>query len=166
MLAKWKPGNLSSQDSGTEMLCSLLPSSVSGLPFPALLIVSTNMYHVPKWEPQGAVHTGLALRGPLLLGSKQTHSSSGLVTKGCLGQAELVTLELHLRDQEELGPQKGGGRVSLQGGKGPGWDKSGSRMDWKPPGLATSMAGLPQSGWGSGRGGQALAGQVWGSGRG
>lgn len=64
--------------------------SVSGLPFPAPLIVSTHMCHVPEWEAQGAVHTGPALRGPPLVGSKQAHGSSGLVTKGCPGQRQIL----------------------------------------------------------------------------
>lgn len=46
----------------------------------ALPIVSTNMCHVPLWETQGAIRPGPALRGPPPVGSKQTHSSSGLVT--------------------------------------------------------------------------------------
>lgn len=127
----------------------------------ALLIVSTNMCHVPPCEAQGAVHPGPALRGPPPVGSKQVHSSSGLLTEGRPGQAEPMTLELHPRDQETSGPQKGGGWVNLQGVKGPGCGKAGSTTGWRPPRLD-----WPQSGWGWVRGGGASGGQVWGSSRG
>lgn len=77
MPVKWKPGNLSSEDSGTQTLCNLFPGSVPGLPFPALIIVSINVCCVLKWEEYRAVHTGPALRGaneprhPLVAGDKR-----------------------------------------------------------------------------------------------